>query len=287
MKPINITELEEINLEGWELIEDAPTEKVYQKDDIQKLVEFSNNYIVEENYKNDKLHGLTIGRMNQPFLHYPDKKSRIYLLEQYENGDRTGTHFNFYDDGSRDESNWLENQLHGNSDSWYSNGQKEKERYYLKGNLEGKQMEWYENGQPKVIEEYKAGILTGENLKYLENGMLKRRKFYKNGKIEGLVYELWDYKGKLIDGGLYNETEYKNDLPHGKETVYFPNKVKMCEGINKNGKEHGERIWWNENGIISIKEYFVDGELEGERYLYNDQGELESIQKYSNGDLIS
>ncbi|UZR96347.1 toxin-antitoxin system YwqK family antitoxin [Chondrinema litorale] len=287
MKSINKAEIEKIDIEGWKLLRDTPTEKVYLKDNIEKRLQYFDRYSIEEHFRNDKLHGITIGRMNQAFLHYPNEKSTIYLVEYYENGKRTGHQFNFYDDGSREESNWQENKLHGILVSWYGNGQKEKEQNYIKGKLDGKQMKWYENGQLKVLENFAKGIPTGESLKYLENGMLKRKQLYKSGRIEGLVYELWDYKGRVIDGGMYSETEYEKNIPHGKETVYYPNKVKMREGINQHGKEQGERIWWTQNGIISIKEYFNNGGLDGERYLYDEQGELESIQKYSNGERIS
>ena len=73
--------------------------------------------------------------------------------------------------------------------------------------------------------------------------------FYKNGKIEGLVYELWDYKGKLIDGGLYNETEYKRRLRFTrlpekcKITIYTVTGEKVRE-INHDSIFDGSE-WWD------------------------------------------
>ena len=60
----------------------------------------------------------------------------------------------------------------------------------------------------------------------------------------------------------------------------------MREGYNGNGKEEGERIWYNQNSTISIKEHFVNGKLNGKRFLYDKQGNLESIQKYLNDERI-
>ena len=45
--------LEEINLEGWNLMEDTPNQKVYQKEDIQKRIPFFENYSVEAHYKKE------------------------------------------------------------------------------------------------------------------------------------------------------------------------------------------------------------------------------------------
>ncbi len=54
-----------------------------------------------------------------------------------------------------------------------------------------------------------------------------------------------------------------------------------------NGKENGERIWYNSNRTESIREYYNNGELEGKRFLYDENGNLESTQEYSNGERIS
>ena len=133
---------------------------------------------------------------------------------------------------------------------WYANGQKEKEQHYVQGKWHGQQFEWYENGRLKSKENYTEGILDGESLKYLESSLLKRKKSYVKGEIQGLVYELWDYNGKIVDGGVYSETEYVNGIKHGKETVYYPDGTPMRIGYNQKGIEEGEWIWcykkWND-----------------------------------------
>jgi len=251
---------EEINLEGWNLIEDTPSQKIYQKEDVQKRIQFFENYSVEEHYKSDRLHGYTIGRTKEPFLHYPEgNKSKIYLIEQYENGAQIDTAQEFYEDGSKRISNWKNGQLDGAYILWYGNGQKEKEQHYVQGKWHGQQLEWHKNGQLKSKENYTGGVLDGESLKYLVSGLLKRKKFYQKGKIEGLVYELWDNNGKIVDGGLYSETEYANGIKQGKEMVYYPDGTPMREGYHQKGIVEGERTWWNKNGMISIKEFYKNG----------------------------
>lgn len=277
---------ENIDISDWTLVEEKPNLKKYQKENTEKRIQIFENYTIEENCINDHLHGLIIGRMNKPFIHFPNKMSKIYLLENYENGVLEGASFNFYDDGSWSEIHFKNGEPHGKYIIYFGNGKKEKEYNNTVGELNGIQYEWYENGQLKLQEYYKNGILEGESLKYLENGLLKRKKNYKNGKIENLVYELWDYKGNTIENGIYSETEYENDIPHGKETVYFANGNIMREGYNKYAKEEGERIWYNQNSTISIKEIFTNGKLNGERFLYDEQGNLESIQKYKNDERI-
>jgi antitoxin component YwqK of YwqJK toxin-antitoxin module len=287
MKPTYISEIEELNLEGWTLKEETSSFSIYQKDGINKKIQIFDNYTLEENYKGEKLNGSVIGRMKKPFLHYPNYESKIYLIESYKEGLREGVSEMFYNDGSKIRQEWKDDQLNDKWEEWFGNGQKEKEKNYVNGNLSGEQYEWYWNGQLKLKEKFINGLQVGESVKYLENGELKRKKFYKNGKIEGLVYELWDFKGKVVDGGIYSETEYLGDIPNGKETVFYPNGNKMREGTVVNGKENGERIWYNKNGTKSIKEYYKNGELEGERFLYDENGNLESTQEYSNGERIS
>ena len=277
---------ENIDTSDWILIEEKPNLKKYQKENAEKRIQIFENYTIEENYLDNQLNGLTIGRMNKPFFHFPNKMSKIYLLENYENGVQESSSFNFYDDGSWTEIHYKNGEPHGKYIVYFGNGQKEKERNNNFGKLDGIQYEWYENGQLKIQENFKNGILEGESLKYLENGLLKRRKIYKDGKIDGLLYELWDFQGNPVEGGIYSETEYENDIPNGKETVYFANGKIMREGYNGNGKEEGERIWYNQNSTISIKEHFVNGKLNGKRFLYDKQGNLESIQKYLNDERI-
>ena len=287
MNPTHILEIEELNLEGWTLKEETLTLRVYQKDGINKKLQIFDNYTLEENYKGEKLNGRLVGRMKNLFPHYPNYESNIYLIESYKKGLKEGVSENFYDDGSKTRQEWKNDQLNGKWEQWFGNGQKEKEKNYINGNLNGEQFEWYENGQLKLKENFVNGIQVGESVKYLENGKLKRKKFYKNGKIEGLVYELWDFKGKVVDGGVFSETEYVEGIPNGKETVFYPNGNKMREGMLVNGTEDGERIWYNSNGTYSIKESFRNGELEGERFLYDENGNLESTQEYSKGERIS
>ncbi len=287
MKPKYMLEIEELNLDGWTLSEETSTFRVYHKDGIDKKLHIFDNYTLEENYKGEKLNGCLIGRMKKPFLHYPNYESKIYLIENYKCGLKEGVSENFYDDGSKTRQEWRNDQLNGKWKEWFGNGQKAKENNYTNGTLNGEQCEWYENGQLKLKENFVNGIQTGESIKYLEDGKLKRKKFYKNGKIEGLVYELWDFKGKVVHNGVYSETEYVEDIPNGKKTVFYPNGNKMREVMVAKGKENGEQIWYNINGTKSIIEYYNNGKLEGERLLYDENGNLKSTQEYSNGERIS
>jgi len=286
MKSINLKELEKINLEGWNLTKETPAEMLYQKGNSEKKVTIFETYSLEENFKNKKLHGVTIGRMKKPFLHYPNIESRIYLIENFLEGKKEGIEQRFFEDGSSVSQEWENDRLHGKWEEWFGNGQKEIEKTYVDGKLNGQQYEWYKNGKLKFEESFSKGVQTGEKNKFLENGKLKRNQPYKDGKVEGIVYELWDYKGKLVDGGLYSETEYQDGVKQGKETVFYPDKTKMREGFNQNGMEHGERIWWSKSGIISIKEYYENGELDGQRFIYNELGELEMTQLYEKGNRI-
>ncbi|MEO0895338.1 MAG: toxin-antitoxin system YwqK family antitoxin [Bacteroidota bacterium] len=280
--------LEEIDLEGWTLVEEQAAKKVYQKNGVQKHLSIYDTYSLEEHFVKGQLEGLTIGRMHKPFTHYPNQQSKIYLFTPYKHGLEHGKAYDFYEGGARVETQWEQGKVHGKQITFYPNGQKEKEASFVHGQKEGKQFEWYANGQLKIEESYSQGKAQGEYTKYLEDGLIKRKQSFLKGKVEGIVYELWINRAfSPKQQKIYSETPYKNGLPHGLEIVYFPDGTKMREGRYHQGLEEGERTWWNEQGKLSIKENYTKGELDGKRFLYDDHGQLESIQLYRDGERIS
>ena len=122
MKPDYIAEIEDLDLERWRLIEDSSTFRVYQKDGIEKQLQIYENYSVEENYKDGKLHGPLIGRMKEAFQHFPDYESKIYLIEHYVEDRREGVFEDFSSDCSRIRQEWKNDQLNGKCEAWFGNG---------------------------------------------------------------------------------------------------------------------------------------------------------------------
>ena len=84
------------------------------------------------------------------------------------------------------------------------------------------------------------------------------------------------------------ERTYRDDLPHGKETIwdekgrvkiefynaagkkhgvfkeFYPNGKTHMEGAYKDGGQHGKWLYWHEDGSRSAEEYFVGGEKHGQ-----------------------
>lgn len=269
---------ENINLDGWTLTADT-NPKTYTKDGVEKHITNFDNYNLEEHFKNGKLHGMTVGRMHEPFMHYPNKTSRIYLIEHYKNDELSGVAQDFSDDGSRSESHYKNGVFHGNCKLWFGNGNLEKSEHYVNGKKHGKQQKWFENGLLALEEHYKMGLEEGTFLKYEPNGLLKRKKHYINGNIEGLVFERWQ-------SGEYSETTYKNNLPNGIENTYYANKTLMRTGELVNGNREGKWLWYHENGNSSIEEHYLNDKLDGKRLLFDEKGAIEATQVYKNNECI-
>ena len=57
----------------------------------------------------------------------------------------------------------------------------------------------------------------------------------------------------------YCEFKYKNNILHGKQTLYFENGNKYWEDNYKNGQLNGKSIGWCENGVKNWEFNFKDG----------------------------
>jgi len=137
---------------------------------------------------------------------------------------KQGKYVGFYEDGSKfEESNYVDNVLHGNRTLFYKNGDVKAKENHVKGTFAGKFVSFHNNG--KIWEEgsYSNDAMNGEWKFYREDGSLKEvvnfeeneengpfKEYHKNGQlsVEGSykdgdneVGELkkYDESGKLID----------------------------------------------------------------------------------------
>jgi len=83
-----------------------------------------------------------------------------------------------------------QNQRHGRSIGWYTNGQIRWEENYVNGQRHGKSLWWYDNGQKYVELGYCQGQRHGKNIMWHTNGQKEWEVDYRNGKAHG-KYILW------------------------------------------------------------------------------------------------
>lgn len=87
--------------------------------------------------------------------------------------------------------------LHGESLTWYRNGQLRRKGYYIKGQISGKWEFWDEQGNKTAEAHYKADVLDGSYIVLYGNGKVKEKgQFAENKRTGKWVYYRQD--GKLI-----------------------------------------------------------------------------------------
>ncbi|SNW62760.1 MORN-repeat protein [Orpheovirus IHUMI-LCC2] len=152
----------------------------------------------------------------------------------------------------------------------------------------------YINVQTKELEmvcNYHLGVLHGRA--YDTINKRKRTYFYNEGKLHGVCkvkgggYNIelcsveykngvkdgvkdGEYKCYYISGGLQCRANYVNGKLHGLTTHYCIDRERPClEEEYKKGILHGDRIFYNENGVITRVEMWVDGFLREVKFTKN------------------
>lgn len=196
--------------------------------------------------------------------------------------------------------NLKENNLDGNSTSFYSNGNIEKITPYMGNSLTGYYTSYYPNKQLKNQGWYKKGLLSGKWEIYYEDGTIKQRSYYTNGKAYGITSN-YNGQGKLvsedkyIDGDLKNITYYN---PKGEvvEVInYDVNSEKhILENKFVNGNlsysyekryniNHGKYISRYFGGNLYCEGEYHNGNQNGPWKWYHENGKLYKEGTYSHG----
>lgn len=115
---------------------------------------------------------------------------------------------------------------------------------------------------------------------YDENSVLRRQENYDNGVMHG-EYQIWDYKGKLVEKGDYNQGEKT-----GEWTKYFENGTLSQKITYLNGELEGVFELYHQNGLIRITGQYLEGREDGAWKTYHDDGTMEMITKYSYGEKV-
>jgi len=82
---------------------------------------------------------------------------------------------------------------------------------------------------------------------------------------------------------VYTQGESQNRV---REELYFENGQLDYIGNYKNGREHGEWIYYWENGVVKSYEFYKEGREQGLAYDCDDQGKRIKEYHYLNGELV-
>jgi antitoxin component YwqK of YwqJK toxin-antitoxin module len=88
----------------------------------------------------------------------------------------------WHDDGQmREQSNYVDGEMHGKCTWWDDNGQMRGQENYVNGELHGERTLWYDNGQLSEQSNYVNGNLHGECTLWYHDGQMCEQANYANG----------------------------------------------------------------------------------------------------------
>jgi antitoxin component YwqK of YwqJK toxin-antitoxin module len=142
---------------------------------------------------------------------------------------------------------------------WYENGKMVERKYKRDSNrqLEGPLELWYENGNPLELSHYNNGKREGEAKVWYENGQLDSITMYHNDKKDGECKRWYSDP----DHQLYSQETYYQGLLEGEQLTWHPNGKLAAQYSFHLGKLDGEGMNYDENGILTSKEYYRNGKL--------------------------
>jgi antitoxin component YwqK of YwqJK toxin-antitoxin module len=116
---------------------------------------------------------------------------------------------------------------------------------------------------------------------YDETGTLLSRETYKTGKKEGPSYVY------LPDGGLSEESMYKDDILHGPFRQYFDGVNIRAQGKYMNGKKEGRVSYHYPNGVEVAAGYYKNGLKNGPWVYKKEDGSVKNKELFKNGEMAS
>lgn len=183
---------------------------------------------------------------------------------------------------AQEETNNLDNQgkRHGYWKEYYDDSKSEPkfEGQFKNGKRIGT-FKFYEEGikQPVAIMDFnetsnraKAKFLTQQGKTISEGELMGQQRI-----------GLWTYYHKNSDKIMMTEN-YVDGKLHGQKNVYYEDGTLAEESNYMNGKLHGNRKLYSETGSVLENLNYNNGELHGPAKFYNGQGEVVSEGKYKN-----
>lgn len=145
-----------------------------------------------------------------------------------------------------------------------------------------KQGEWakkYENGQYQYLATFRNDIPVGTLTRYYENGKKSAELTYNaDGTISCTLYH---ENGKLATKGTYSSTHIRIS----NWTFYNEEGYKVLSENYKNGKLHGTRFTYFDNGKVSDESNYVEDVLHGPWFEYTSSGHRRLEAHYVHGKL--
>ncbi len=177
----------------------------------------------------------------------------------------TSGNFSFYQIITGDSTIYLRKD--GLCVEYYAYGGIKSRRFYLNNQLHGKSQTYYENGNVKGAVTYSHGKPEGVWFWYDEVGNIKRESHWLNGLEHG---ENIEYR----EDRSVKHNQYVNGRINGESITYYTNKKVQRKLMYQDGVLHGVQETYYKNGQLKHRDHYVDGKKEGLEWSYNSKGVL-------------
>lgn len=199
---------------------------------------------------------------------------KLAAIEHYKDRKKSGKWL-WYRDGDRlhQEQNYLNGEAHGESKSFFKNGNLIYQRLFDKGKPIGTHKEYYESGAIKIVSTFTNGK-SAEIKNYYESGSISAKRTFVEDII--LANSYYEIGGKLGSVGFNQNT---NGTPQiGKWKYYHQNGKLKYKGKYVEGKRVGKWKGWHSHGKRKFKGNYKDGEKVGVWRNYDEKGKLMPIE---------
>jgi antitoxin component YwqK of YwqJK toxin-antitoxin module len=165
--------------------------------------------------------------------------SVLYVMS-LKDGYQDGPTIRYYDDGAiQQEKSYRNNLADGSDKRYFKNGQLRMIAGYEKGLKQGEQIHYFDtqNGEQsiRIINQYDQGLKSGEQRHFNQDGVL----------IHSVSYRI--------------NFEDNNEMKHGPEIRYFDNKKVRVRKFFVDGRLHGLRQSYHENGQLQQESCHISG----------------------------
>ena len=193
------------------------------------------------------------GQVKEEYWPNGNKKHEIH----YKKGKMDGIAKWWYENGRlQQQVEYQEGKLNGLSILFYEHGVRAVQQKYKDGYKNGMTVEW-DRSEKKILEEnYKNDTLNGVSRRYYPTGTTRSEGYYNMGMYTGTWF-YWNEIANVVGEGIFEDgtgilkewnsrgdlirqSQYRNNVKNGIETVWDENGNKVNEIIYKNGEIYQE-----------------------------------------------
>ena len=215
-------------------------------------IEFYEDLRFDENKKAKRLEGRYLEGLKNGYFREYDRTGSLLTTYKYENGELI-----------KDPIELSKIEIRKD---FYPDATVKREKKYLNGEPHGIWKEYDKDGNLINAQAYRNGILLGEGL--IDEAGVKQgfwKEYYPDGSLRA--------EGEYLDGDRYKMWKF----------YFVSGKLEQKGKYRQGGRQHGEWVWYFEDGETHRIENFRKGEEDGEIIEYDSTGQVVLKGQYYDG----